>query len=151
MGHAEHGYGYYVKIWAILMVLLVISILGPTLEILVVTLITAFGVALVKALMVAAYFMHLNIEKRYIWLLLIGALLFLAALYIGLAPDIQNGSGTNWKRCNAFSDAQRARVVAEGKHAEENHPGISHFSVVPGDTDCTSQRWAWTPGFHFGG
>jgi caa(3)-type oxidase subunit IV len=151
MGHAEHGYGYYVKIWAILMVLLIISIIGPTLEILVVTLITAFGVALVKALMVAAYFMHLNIEKKYIWLLLIGALLFLAALYIGLAPDIQNTTGVNWKRCNAYSDAARARLAAETKIAEEHHPGIEHLGFINADVDCTPQRWNWTPGFHFGG
>ena len=57
---------HYVKIWALLLVLLVISILGPMLEIKILTLITAFGIAIVKALLVAAYFMHLNIEKRYV-------------------------------------------------------------------------------------
>ena len=141
MGHAEHGPGYYVKIWAILMVLLVISIVGPTLEILVVTLITAFGVALVKALMVAAYFMHLNTEKKYIWLLIISALLFLVGLYIGLAPDIQNTSGTNWVRCNAYDDANRARIASEGKNADEHHPGIGVLAVIPADTDCVPQRF----------
>ena len=36
----------YTKIWAILVVLLAISVLGPMLEIQVVTLVTAFGIVL---------------------------------------------------------------------------------------------------------
>ena len=43
----EHNYG---KVYLILLVLLVVSILGPMLEIQVITLITAFGIAGVKAL-----------------------------------------------------------------------------------------------------
>ena len=53
---AHHEHPNYVKIWAILVVLLVISVLGPTLEIRVVTLITAFGIAIVKAYLVAVNF-----------------------------------------------------------------------------------------------
>ena len=63
MGHNVSDQ-HYVKIWGILLVLLVISICGPMLEIKVVTLITAFGIAIVKAWVVASYFMHLNIEKN---------------------------------------------------------------------------------------
>ena len=59
--HAHHT--NYVKIWAILLVLLLISITGPMLEIRVVTLITAFGIAIVKAYIVAKNFMHLDVEK----------------------------------------------------------------------------------------
>ena len=71
----EHGQAYYVKIWGILLVLLIVSILGPVLaphlefgflKAWMITLITAFGIAVVKAYLVAANFMHLNIEKRYI-------------------------------------------------------------------------------------
>ena len=49
--HAEehHEHPNYVRIWAILLVLLIISVLGPMLEIRVVTLFTAFGIAIVKA------------------------------------------------------------------------------------------------------
>jgi caa(3)-type oxidase subunit IV len=60
----------YVKIYITLVTLAAMSMLGPTLGIPALTLITAFGIALVKATMVAAYFMHLNIERRYIWFLL---------------------------------------------------------------------------------
>ena len=142
MGHAEHGYNYYIKIWAILMVLLIISLIGPEVGILWVTLITAFGIAVVKSLMVAAYFMHLNIEKRYIWLLLIGALLFLGGLYIGVAPDVQNQDGINWTRCNAYDDANRARIAQEAKMAAE-HMNDPHFAElgIPHAIDCTPQRF----------
>ena len=63
---ADHGPSHYIKIWKILLVLLVISVLGPELEIKIVTLITAFGIAVVKAYMVAKYFMHVNIERKYV-------------------------------------------------------------------------------------
>ena len=54
---------HYVKLWAVLLVLLVISVCGPMLEIKWVTLLTAFGIAVVKAYLVAANFMHLKTEK----------------------------------------------------------------------------------------
>ena len=59
----------YVKIWAILCVLLAISIAGPLLEIRIVTLITAFGIAVVKAYIVAKNFMHVNVQPRYVAML----------------------------------------------------------------------------------
>jgi caa(3)-type oxidase subunit IV len=68
-GHAG-PHRNYVKIWAILTGLLVVSVLGPMLGIRVVTLIAAFGIALVKAYLVAKNFMHLDIEKPIVgWLL----------------------------------------------------------------------------------
>ena len=47
--HASHSPGHYVKIWGILLVLFVISVCGPMIGIRVITLITAFGIAVVKA------------------------------------------------------------------------------------------------------
>jgi caa(3)-type oxidase subunit IV len=96
--HSEHSHTNYVKIWAILLVLLIISVLGPEIGIKSVTLVTAFGIAIVKALMVAAYFMHLNIEKRIAWYILFAAVAFLAVCFYGIAPDVMNKEGTNWKR-----------------------------------------------------
>ena len=93
----EHTHPNYVKIWAILTVLLVVSVLGPMMGAKVVTLITAFGIAVVKALIVAAYFMHLNVERRYIWYLLLTVLLFLSVLFFGVSPDVMKHEGTNWK------------------------------------------------------
>ena len=50
----------YVKIWAILMVLLFVSIIGPEFGIRWLTLFTAFGIACIKAYMVATKFMHID-------------------------------------------------------------------------------------------
>ncbi len=94
--HAAHAHPNYVKIYLTLVVLFVISVLGPTLGIKAVTLITAFGIAIVKATMVAAYFMHLNIEKRYIWYLMFTMLALMLVFFAGVAPDVLKQSGTNW-------------------------------------------------------
>ena len=87
----------YVKIWAILLGLLVVSLIGPMFEITAVTLITAFGIALVKASLVAAYFMHLNLEKRYIRYMLYSMLLMVALFFAGTAPDVMKADGLRWE------------------------------------------------------
>lgn len=95
-GHAHHR--NYVRIWAILLGLLVVSVVGPMLEIRVLTLITAFGIALVKAYMVAKNFMHLDVEKPIVHWALGIALAFMVLLYAGVAPDAQKHDGTHWKK-----------------------------------------------------
>ena len=92
----HHEHPNYVRIWAILLVLLVISVLGPMLEIRVVTLITAFGIAIVKAYMVAKNFMHLNIEPRYVVYLMATMLVFMLLFFAGVAPDVMRFEGVNW-------------------------------------------------------
>ena len=80
--HGDHSHPSYVKIWAILLGLLIVSFVGPFLGIRVVTLITAFGIAIVKAYIVARYFMHINLEKKYV-VYLVGAMLVLMFLMVG--------------------------------------------------------------------
>jgi caa(3)-type oxidase subunit IV len=87
----------YVKIWAILLALLAVSIIGPLLEQPTLTLITAFGIALVKASLVATYFMHLNVEKRYIRYMLYSMLLMIGLFFAGTAPDIMKSTGLRWE------------------------------------------------------
>ena len=77
----SHGPKHYIRIWAILCVLLVVSVTGPMLEIRVVTLVTAFGIAVVKAYLVAANFMHLNVEKRLAVYVLTTALVLMFLLF----------------------------------------------------------------------
>lgn len=88
----------YTKIYIILLVLLGISIVGPTLGIRVVTLITAFGIAVVKAFLVAQNFMHINIAKRYVTYLITTCLVFMLLLFAGTAPDVMKKEGHNWKK-----------------------------------------------------
>ena len=96
--HAEahHDDSHYWKVWGILLVLLLISIVGPLLEIRVVTLITAFGVAIIKAFLVAKNFMHLNIERQYVTYMLITMLVFMLLFFAGTAPDVMKWEGDNW-------------------------------------------------------
>jgi caa(3)-type oxidase subunit IV len=98
--HDAHAHPSYVKIWGILLVLLVISVAGPFLGIQVVTLITAFGIAVVKAYLVAKHFMkhfmHITLEKRFIVYMTATVLVFMFLFFAGTAPDVMKPEGHNW-------------------------------------------------------
>ena len=96
--HEHHEHPNYVKVWAILVCLLVVSVIGPMFEIQVVTLVTAFGIACVKAYMVAVNFMHINIAKRYVSYLVATMLVFMLLFFAGTAPDVMKAEGMNWKK-----------------------------------------------------
>lgn len=115
----EHSPMQYVKIYVILLVLFAISVAGPMLEIRVLTLITAFGIAIVKALMVAAYFMHLNIEKKFVWYMLFGMLLLVGVFFTGVATDIMKPYGRNW--VNAGAQYQIDSHAHPTEHGGEHH------------------------------
>ena len=105
----------YIRIWAVLCVLLVISIVGPFLGIRVVTLLTAFGIALVKAYLVARNFMHLNVQPRYVVYLLGTALAFLLLFFSAVAPDVMKTEGTGWTK-PSFGTAGGAHSSEAGTH-----------------------------------
>jgi caa(3)-type oxidase subunit IV len=105
----------YVKIWAILSALLVVSIIGPLFEVTAVTLITAFGIAMVKAALVAAYFMHLNLEKRYIRYMLYAMVLVVALFFAGTAPDVMKTAGLRWEN-------QSVLELIEGHTTDADEP-----------------------------
>jgi caa(3)-type oxidase subunit IV len=120
VAHAHHP--NYIKIWGILIGLLVLSVLGPEIGIRWVTLVAAFGIAVVKAYLVAKNFMHLNVEKRYIVYLFLTALAFMALFFFGVAPDVMQGSGTNWEKPGWDTPAPAAEP-GHGEHgtAESGH------------------------------
>ena len=112
--HAEaHHHPNYLRIWAILLLLLVVSVAGPMIGIQWVTLITAFGIAVVKAYLVAKNFMHINIEKRFIPFLVITALVFMLLFYAGVAPDVMKKEGTQWEK-PAWKAAEATAAAAHG-------------------------------------
>ena len=96
-GHEAH-HGNYVRVWAILCVLLVISVAGPFFGHPIVTLITAFGIACVKAFMVAKHFMHITVAPRYVAYLIGTCLLFMMLFFAGTGPDVMELEGTNWEK-----------------------------------------------------
>ena len=94
---AVHHHPNYKKIYIALVILLIVSVLGPEIGIKSVTLITAFGIAIVKAYMVAAHYMHLKVEKKYINYFLLISLALMIFFFFAIAPDIMKFEGTNWK------------------------------------------------------
>ena len=100
--HAAHEHPNYVRVWVILVVLLAISVAGPEvggrLDMVWITLVTAFGIAIVKAYLVCKHFMHLNVEKRYIVYMLTTCLVFMLLFFTASAPDIMKFEGTNWTK-----------------------------------------------------
>ena len=60
----------------------------------IVTLITAFGIAIVKAYLVAKNFMHINIEKRFVPYIVRTVLVFMLLFFAGVAPDVMKKDGT---------------------------------------------------------
>jgi caa(3)-type oxidase subunit IV len=119
---AEH-IRHYTKIYVILLVLFLVSVAGPVVGGLVgskaLVLITAFGIALVKAYLVCAHFMHLNIEKRYIGYLLATTVVFVMLFFAGVSPDVMEHRGRNWE--NVAAKAETARALKE--HAEHGEHG----------------------------
>lgn len=96
-GHEDHT-KHYVRIWAILTVLLVVSIIGPELGIRAVTLVTAFGIAVVKTYLVAKHFMHINVEQRFIPYAMATCLVFMLLFFAGTAPDVMKAEGSGWQK-----------------------------------------------------
>ena len=96
--HTHHP--NYVKIWAILVVLLMISVAGPMIGIKWVTLLTAFGIAIVKAYMVAMNFMHIGAAKRFVPYLIVTCLLFMLLFFAGVAPDVMKAEGKTGRSRN---------------------------------------------------
>ena len=115
--HAEHAphtaHANYVKIYWILLALLLVSFLGPFLGIRWVTLLTAFGIAVVKAYLVAKNFMHVNIQPRFVSYILGTVLVFMLLLYAGAAPDVMKAHGDNWEKLVV---AEEAAPAHHGEH-----------------------------------
>jgi heme/copper-type cytochrome/quinol oxidase subunit 4 len=62
----------------------------------VITLVTAFGIAFVKAYLVAMKFMHLDREPKFVMYFVATTLAFMALLFAGVAPDVMLHDGKNW-------------------------------------------------------
>lgn len=122
--HEGHGDSHYVKIYFALLALLTVSIVGPMLEVKVITLVTAFGVAIVKAYLVAKNFMHINLTPRFVIYTFTTTLVFMLLFFAGTAPDVMKSSGTNWEK--------PAWIAAEKAYAAGDKVGASFGAAVQG-------------------
>lgn len=130
MSADTHTHPSYVKIWGILVVLLVVSVCGPMLGIKIVTLITAFGVAGVKAYLVTKHFMHLDVQPRYIPYLLLAMVAFMVTLFAGVAPDVMRHEGRQWINVAAKAEVARATQVAHAAHGDAPHAPTAHATAA---------------------
>jgi caa(3)-type oxidase subunit IV len=120
--HDDGHHTNYKKIYFTLLGLLVVSVAGPFIGILWVTLITAFGIALVKANLVIQNFMHLREERRFVKWVLATSLLLMALMFAGIAADVMNHEGRNWVNLAAIEAVARGiddpHAEGEGEEAE---------------------------------
>jgi caa(3)-type oxidase subunit IV len=112
--HVHHP--NYVKIWAILVGLLIVSVVGSMSSVRWVVIAAAFGVALVKAYLVAKNFMHLTVEKRWVPYLLIMCLAFMVILLAAVSPDVMHHSGQNWENNAAKQAVESGLKNVPAKH-----------------------------------
>lgn len=132
---AEHGQAHsaehYIKIWGILIVLLILSVLGPFVGeatgIQMITLVTAFGIAIIKAGLVMKHFMHLGEELKMVSYILASALIFMVLFFFGTAPDVMNHQGSRWENLAAKAAVERGMAEGDGHDAHggghEEHAG----------------------------
>lgn len=127
--HHEAHHVNYKKIYFVLLGLLVVSILGPEAGILWVTLITAFGIALIKANLVVQNFMHLRWEKRIMKWMLSTSVVLMFLLFAGVAPDVMKHEGTRWVNTAALAATERG---IEAPHAEGDEATADHADEPAG-------------------
>ena len=148
--HDDGHHVNYFKIYIILLVLLVISGVGPIVADVIrevtgvawvatlLTLVTAFGIAVYKAKLVIENFMHLKWEKRIMKWMLTTSLLLMALMFAGISPDVMNHEGNNWR--NVAAEAAVARGIDSGEEEvveEDTAPAVevafdveSMFNIV---------------------
>ena len=147
--HESHGSSHYVKTWAILTVLLVVSVCGPMIGIRWITLISAFGIAFVKATIVARDFMHLKVEKRLASIVLGAMLVLVAIFFFGVSPDVMKKEGTNWVKAENWGVPPASSEEGEGHeggHAAAAAPKAE--APAPGgkrEVSKFSKAWIVTP------
>ena len=151
--HHDHHGPSYMKVYWILLALFIVSVAGPEIarifdipqpwnKILVLT--TAFGIALVKAYYVVAYFMHLKFEKKIVNYMLVTTTTFMFLFFFAIAPDIMKHEGSNWSNAAAKSEVQRAlkeqKKVTKKKVAAANLLPIPQSLLEYGRTGETTYR-----------
>jgi caa(3)-type oxidase subunit IV len=78
----------YVLIWSVLVAALLVSVVMGGMRLPVVTVVLIFSVAVIKAYLVAAYYMHVKFEPFFVGLIVAAGLACLYFLFFGLVPDI---------------------------------------------------------------
>ncbi|MDQ8179037.1 cytochrome C oxidase subunit IV family protein [Pelagicoccus sp. SDUM812005] len=141
---ASENHPSYFKIYLLLLGLFVVSVLGPevahwigleddSVSRMILVLVTAFGIALVKAYYVLAYFMHLKFEKIYAPYLLLSMVAILFVFFFGTATDSMMSEGKNWEKlpielpeAKGFDHHGESHGDDHGDHSQDDHSGHAH-------------------------
>jgi len=131
-GHNDdHGHHpSYIKVYFILLALFIVSVLGPEIAPHIFgpdqkglaqafVLLTAFGIAFVKAYYVIAYFMHLKFEVKYVNYMLATAIVFMGLFFSGVAADVMKHEGSNWTNVAASNEVVRALAEIEARDSAQ--------------------------------
>jgi cytochrome c oxidase subunit 4 len=78
----------YVLIWGVLVSALLVSLVIGYMHLPVVAVVLIFTIAVAKAYLVMAYYMHLKFEPFYVTLIIAAGFACLYFLFFGLVPDI---------------------------------------------------------------
>jgi heme/copper-type cytochrome/quinol oxidase subunit 4 len=137
---ASNGKSSLIKIWATLVVMLIINVVVSKLTgILVITIVLATAMAGIAL----AYFMHLNVEKKMVWAVMTASVIAIVGLFVGMAPDILKNDGINWEKCNSFNEKNLERFAGHS-HGGHESPYAGHTAKIGLDKNgsvCTPQRF----------
>ncbi|RLB55558.1 MAG: hypothetical protein DRJ42_05900 [Deltaproteobacteria bacterium] len=179
--HDDHGHGngkvpgalrgflkddhewFYFQTWMILTGLFIISYIGPfigeALHMFAITMVTAFGIAVVKAGLVIKRFMHLMDEPKFIWQMNATALVFILLFFFWVAPDVMSHEGANWGNQAGASITMTTHIEdfdpdvvwterCATCHGEEGRgDGPAGTAIYPRPTDFTSRAY-WATADH---
>jgi heme/copper-type cytochrome/quinol oxidase subunit 4 len=137
---ASNAKASMIKIWAVLVAMLVINIvITKATGIIVIT----FAIATVMAFIALAYFMHLNVEKKYIWGVMTASVIAIVGLFAGISPDILSSKGINWEKCNSYDAKNLERFAGHAHHGHESPYAGKTFKVGldKSGSVCTPQRF----------
>jgi len=119
--HQPHPASHYVTIWFGILVLFAISIaMAQFSSYRPLILVVAFAIAIIQALLVGAYFMHLKLEERYIHYLLYAMLSALALFYLGIVSDTGRPAGLHWTATDS------SKIIEEHKAAPHTGEHAAH-------------------------
>jgi caa(3)-type oxidase subunit IV len=141
---SEHHDINYKKIYFTLLILLVVSVSGPFVGIKWVTLVTAFGIAVVKANLVIQNFMHLRSERPIITWMLGTSVVLMLLFFFGVAPDVMSHEGQRW--VNVAAHEAVARGISDEEHGEEAEHAAEEGAEEDHAEDEETQVAAADPG-----
>lgn len=131
--HEVHPVSHYRNIWLLLLGLFAVSVAGPwvaeridnAIVARALVMITAFGIAIVKAYYVCKEFMHLNLQRRFVVYMLGVMLAFVGLFFAAVAPDVMKHEGRNWTNFSAQAEVERGMAAGDVSHdsheGEEDH------------------------------